>query len=80
MEDRVMTGLPDVALTPGPSPIGRGGNFGFDVGCGWLGMVCGMDFRSFGFAQDDRVWWVVGVALAPGSFLIGRGGMVGIVF
>jgi len=42
-----------VALTPGPSPYGRGGNFGFDVGCGWLGMGCGMDFRSFGFAQDD---------------------------
>jgi|GEM_PF-5911072 len=52
-----------VALTPGPSPYGRGGNFGFDVGCGWLGMGCGMDFRSFGFAQDDMVWWG---ALTPG--------------
>jgi len=36
------------ALTPGPSPIGRGGNFGFGVGCGRLGMVCGMDCRPFG--------------------------------
>ena len=60
-----------VALTPGPSPVGRGGNFGFDVGCGWLGMVSGMDFRSFGFAQDDMVWWV---ALTPGPSPIGRGG------
>jgi len=59
-----------VALTPGPSPIGIGENFGFDVGCGWLGMVCGMDFRSFGFAQDDMVWLV---ALTPGPSPIGRG-------
>jgi len=57
--------------------MGRGENFGFDVGCGWLGMVCGMDSRSFGFAQDDMVW---SVALTPGPSPIGRGEILGIVF
>jgi len=70
-------GVSGVALTPGPSPIGRGGNFGIDVGCGWLGMVCRINFRSFGFAQDDMVWWVTGLALTPGPSSYGRGGMFG---
>jgi len=60
------------ALTPGPSPIGRGENFGVGVGCGWLGMVCGMDSRSFGCAQDDRVCDVWPTPLAP--LPIGEGG------
>jgi len=47
--------------------------FGFDVGCGWVGMVCGVDFRSFGCAQDDMV--CIWVALTPGPCTIGRGGM-----
>ena len=64
-----------VALTPGPSPIGRGVNFGIDVGCGWLGMVCGMDVRSFGSAQDDMV--CIWGALTPGPSSYGRGGMFG---
>ncbi|MCY4364731.1 MAG: hypothetical protein OXE17_00660 [Chloroflexi bacterium] len=50
--------------------------FGIDASCGWLGVVCGMDFRSFGCAQDDMVWW--GVALTPGPSPMGRGVKFGI--